>query len=139
MRSSAFRLASSGFATISSAPSSSARIAAPVPGPACALTTTIGRGDSDMMYPIAPRPSSSGATDGPRRDGGGRGAWPGGGGGRRWGGERRGRGGICGRFGGGAGEAPERRKGGAHRAGAALRVGQHDKRKTPVINSDHLP
>ena len=39
----------SGFATISTAPSSRARIAAAVPGPACALTTTMGRGDSDMM------------------------------------------------------------------------------------------
>ena len=28
-------------------------------GPAWALTTTIGRGVSDMMYPIAPSPSSS--------------------------------------------------------------------------------
>ena len=49
MRTSAARLASSGFATISIAPSSRARIAAPVPGPACALTTTIGRAASDMM------------------------------------------------------------------------------------------
>src|SRR5439155_8320957 len=56
------RLASSGFATISTAPSSSARMAAPVPGPAWALTTTMGRGVSDMMYPIAPRPSSSGIS-----------------------------------------------------------------------------
>jgi len=30
-------------------PSSSARMAACVPGPACALTMTMGRGDSDMM------------------------------------------------------------------------------------------
>src|SRR5439155_131134 len=62
IRSSAARVASSGFATISTAPSSSARIAAPVPGPAWALTTTMGRGASDMMYPIAPRPSSSGIS-----------------------------------------------------------------------------
>jgi hypothetical protein len=41
--------AGGGLATISTAPRSSARIAVAVPGPACALTTTIGRGDSDMM------------------------------------------------------------------------------------------
>src|SRR5258705_10358216 len=51
-----------GLATISTAPSSNARIAVAVPGPAWALTTTMGRGDSDMMYPIAPRPSSSGIS-----------------------------------------------------------------------------
>src|SRR5437879_3260092 len=55
-------VAFSGLATISTAPSSRARIAAAVPGPAWALTTTIGRGDSDMMYPMAPRPSSSGSS-----------------------------------------------------------------------------
>ena len=49
-------------ATSSTAPSSSARIAASVPGPAYALTTTTGRGASDMMYPMAPRPSSSGIS-----------------------------------------------------------------------------
>jgi len=38
-----------GLATISTAPSSRARIAVAVPGPAWALTTTMGRGDSDMM------------------------------------------------------------------------------------------
>src|SRR5712691_3058753 len=59
---SASLVAFSGLATISTAPSSRARIAAAVPGPACALTTTIGRGDSDMMYPMAPRPSSSGIS-----------------------------------------------------------------------------
>ena len=49
MRSIAARSASCGLATISTAPSSSARIAASVPGPAWALTTTMGRGASDMM------------------------------------------------------------------------------------------
>ena len=49
MRSIAARSASCGLATISTAPSSNARMAAPVPGPACALTTTMGRGVSDMM------------------------------------------------------------------------------------------
>ena len=43
------RVRSSSLATRSTAPSSSARIAAAVPGPAYELTTTIGRGDSDMM------------------------------------------------------------------------------------------
>jgi len=56
------RVDSRGLATISTAPSSNARIAAAVPGPACALTTTTGRGVSLMMYPMAPMPSSSGIS-----------------------------------------------------------------------------
>ena len=50
----------SSLGTSSTAPSSSARIALGDPVPACALTTTTGRGDSDMMYPMASSPPSSG-------------------------------------------------------------------------------